>query len=236
MRPLREIASSVREQLANKALAERLICTPHALIKDIKDVQTLHRPVITAAKRQKSIPWLAYSFTPFEGLIEPFQIYPGRYWAFQQMHKQPSGLPELITHISKEFPSASQALAPHHYVGFSNSKNIETSIKITSKEPLKLSFYHSGNLEKSDRTLLPADYCLEGLGLALSQADTADDIPGLHGEQNERSIYVGSLVFYNLGRTPNRSQLSHFLLNNAAISVVLRYVRDAVGKSLKTAE
>ena len=83
---------------------------------------------------------------------------------------------------------------------------------------------------------MPAEYCLEGLGLALRQADPEDDIPGLHGEADQRSTYVGSLLFYNQGRTPNRSQLSHFLLNNSAISVVLRYVRDAVGKSVASIE
>jgi hypothetical protein len=232
MRRLRDIADSVREQLAGAALANALGDSDHALIRDVKDVQVLHRPITTAARRVKSIPWLAYSFSPFEGLIEPFQIYPGRYWAFQQMHKQPSGLPELVTHISKEFPGASQSLAPHLFTGFSHSPNIETTVVEFSEEPLTLQFFESGALSRFDRTLLPSEFCLPGIAQALPQAYLEDDIPGMHGVGDELKLYLGSLIFYNQGRTVDRARLRQYLLNLTAVSVVLRYVRDAVDKTL----
>ncbi|MGC6417732.1 MAG: hypothetical protein ACON3Z_11485 [Bradymonadia bacterium] len=231
MRPLRDIARSVYDQLASASIAEALAQTEHGLIHRVSDVQTLHRPVIGAAKRHKSIPWLAYSFQPFDGLIEPFQIYPGRYWVFQQMHKQASGLPELITHISKEFPGASQALRPHLYIGFSRSENIETKLTIDDGDPLAIGFYHSGRLEKNDRSLLPKEQCLQGAELGLGMASIEDNIPGLLKTDDDCQLYLGHLTFYNQGRTPNRGQLCNFLLNNAAVAVVLRYVRDAISKA-----
>ena len=197
MRPLRDIARSVYDQLANASMEEALARTEHGLIHRIADVQTLHRPVIGAAKKHKSIPWLAYSFQPFDGLIEPFQIYPGRYWVFQQMHKQASGLPELITHISKEFPGASQALRPHLYIGFSRSENIETRLTIDDGDPLALGFFHTGRLEKADRSLFPKEECLKGAELGLGTASVDDGIPGLIDSADDPQLYLGHLTFYN---------------------------------------
>ena len=147
------------------------------------------------------------------------------------MHKQASGLPELITHISKEFPGASQALRPHLYVGFSRSENIETRLTIEDKEPLGLGFFHTGRLENADRSLLPKSQCLQGAELGLGIGSIQDNIPGLLNSNGDSQLYLGHLTFYNQGRTPNRGQLCNFLLNNTAVAVVLRYVRDALSKA-----
>jgi hypothetical protein len=230
MRRLRSIADSVREQLAGAALPETIGVTNHTLIEDIRDIQILHRPIVTAAKRRKSIPWFAYSFRANEDLISPFQVYPGRYWAFQQVHKQPSGLPELVTHISKEFPSASECLEPHFYVGFSHSPNIETTVDTVGLDPLHLQFFHSGSLRLADGIVLPGDYCLPRMRHALPTALVDEDVPGINGVGDARALYLGSLVFYNHGRTADKARLRRFLLNNTATALVSRYVRDAVCK------
>ena len=74
--------------------------TEHGLIHRIADVRR-YIGQLSVQQKHKSIPWLAYSFQPFDGLIEPFQIYPGRYWVFQQMHKQASGLPERLSYLKR---------------------------------------------------------------------------------------------------------------------------------------
>ena len=230
MRKLRELAGTVRDCMA--ATGELSFDgVEHGLTQNLRDVQILYRPIRTGGKNYKAIPWLAYRFTPFLGLIEPFNIYPGEYWAFQQIHKQPSGLPELVTVVSKEFPSASHLLTPHLYAGFSNSPNIENDVITMSEDPLTLRFRHSCNLMRHDRSTLPRAACLPGIELALSQGFPEDGIPGLVEGSADMPLFLGDLVFYNQGRTVDRGRLGHFLLNNAAVAFVFRNVRDALARS-----
>ena len=78
---LRELSERIRETLENDA--EDLFGTPgmHALVEDIRDVATIYRPINTQGKRDDLLPWVSFSFEPFVGLIEPFNVYPGRFWA-----------------------------------------------------------------------------------------------------------------------------------------------------------
>jgi hypothetical protein len=206
----------------------------HALVQNIDDVQTLYRSVVSSGKSGGLSGWLTYSFEPFGGLIEPFSIYPTRFWALQRIHKQPSGLPELITHVARELPAPIDVLKPHVYMSFSHSPNVETTIQTVEKDPALFRFFHSGNVLETDRSVLPRDLCLPGIEQALPEGFIEDGIPGLVGEGEEQRIFMGDLVFYNQGRTPDRGQLSNFLLNNVAVGLVLRYVRDIVRKSMAT--
>ena len=44
-------------------------------------------------------------------------------------------------------------------------------------------------------------------------------------------LYVGDLVFYNGGRTPDRKKMRRFILNNISTALVARFVRDIVRKA-----
>mgnify|MGYP007096624697 CR=1 FL=1 len=232
---LRDVSEVVREII--EVSSETLLNTDvaHALVQEIQDVQTVYRPIAATGRKAALQPWLAFSFEPFSGLIEPFNIYPGRFWAMQRIHKQPSGLPELVTYVDRELPGASQPIEPDLYASFSHSDKVETIIRKSGKDPVSLRFYHRGNLMQPDRTTLPAEFCLPGIGEALPEGYPEDGIPGLVDLEGESVIFLGELVFYNHFRTPDRVRLRNFLLNCVAVSVVSRYVRDRVRKSMRSA-
>ena len=229
---LRDIADLVQEAL--EADPESLFGgqVAHALVQDIREVQTVYRPVDTVGKKNDLVPWATFSFEPFGGLIEPFNVYPGRYVAMQRIHKQPSGLPELVTFIDRELPGAGTPAAPQLYTSFSNSTKVETIIKKIAAEPLTMRLFHRGALMMPDRTVLPAEYCLPGFAESLPEGYIDDGIPGLVDIDGGQALFLGELRFYNQGRTPDRPRLRNFLLNCVATATVARYVRDLVNKSL----
>ncbi len=232
---LRDISEMVREII--EVSPDTLLNTDvaHALVQDIQDVQTVYRPIAATGKKAALLPWLAFSFEPFSGLIEPFNVYPARFWAMQRIHRQPSGLPELVTHVDRELPSASQPIEPDLYASFSHSSKVETLIRKTGKDPASLRFFHRGNLMLPDRATLPAEYCLPGIAEALPEGYPEDGIPGLVDVDGESVLFLGELVFYNQYRTPDRARLRNFLLNCVAVSTVARYVRERVRKSVRAA-
>ncbi|MEE2787839.1 MAG: hypothetical protein VX589_10900 [Myxococcota bacterium] len=229
---LRDASNRVREVMEGSAESLVGADSVHALVQNIGDVQSLYRNVESVGKSGGLVGWLTFSFEPFGGLIEPFSIYPARFWALQRIHSQPSGLPELVTHVARELPQPVETLRPHLYTSFSHSPNVETTIEEVSKEPITLRFFHSGNVLETDRSRLSREFCLPGIEQALPEGFIEDGIPGLVGDGDAQRIFLGDLTFYNGGRTPDRSQLCNFLLNNVAVGLVLRYVRDIVRKSM----
>ena len=231
---LRDISEQVRNLIESDGETLVGADSAHALIQEIRDVSMVYRPIKTSGKRSELLPWLSFSFSPFPGLIEPFNIYPGRFYAMQRIHRQPSGLPELVTHVARELPGASQPAAPDLYASFSHSPKVETVVKKAGKDPVELRFFHRGGLMLPDRSVLPAEFCLPGIGEALPEGYPEDGIPGLVEQDDGSSlIYLGELVFYNQGRTPDRRKLSNFMLNCVAVSTVARYVRGVVVKSME---
>ncbi len=229
---LRDISERVREiiEVSPETLFGKNVM--HALVQDIQEVQSVYRPIASGGRKAGVVPWLSFSFEPFSGLIEPFNIYPGRFWALQRIHRQPSGLPELVTHVARELPSASDPIEPDLYASFSHSPKVETVLKKTGKDPASLRFFHSCNLILPDRTKLPAEFCLPGIESALPEGYIEDGIPGLVDLDEQRMLFLGELIFYNQFRTPDRAKLRNFLLNCVAVSVVLRYVREIVRKNM----
>ena len=59
--------------------------------------------------------------------------------------------------------------------------------------------------------------------------------PGVVELDGQPLMYLGELMFYNQGRTPDRARLRTFVLNCVAVATVARYVRDVVRKSLPAA-
>ncbi len=232
---LRDVSELIRNTIENQGEAMIAGDAPHALVQDIQQVQTVYRPIASAGRKTGLVPWLSYNFEPFSGLIEPFKIYPGRFWAMQRVQRQPSGLPELVTHIERELPSASHPIVPDLYASFSHSPKVETVIKKTGKDPASLRFFHRGNLMEADRETLPADFCLPGIAEALPEGFPDDDIPGLVDLDGTQMLFLGELVFYNGFRTPDRLKLRTFCLNNVAVAIVARYVREIVRKSVAAA-
>jgi len=228
---LRDVSERIRDVL--EGIPEDVIAPlpGHPLIGRIDDVQSVYRPVESSGRSGGVLPWLCYSYEPFNGLIEPFNIYPGRFWALHRIHRQPSGLPELITHIAREIPRASKPLAPTLYVSLSNSSKVETKIKKGETDGV-LQVFHSCNLMRPDRTTWPMEFCLPGIEEALPEGDVEEGLPGLVGKGKKRSLYVGDFALYNQYRTVDRSRLRHFLLNCAAVGTALRYVREIVRKNL----
>ena len=229
---LRDISEQVRELMEVHPEVLMGDSVAHALVQNIQDVQTLYRPTSVGGRRSALGPWLTFAFEPFNGLIEPFNIYPGRYWAMLRMHKQPSGLPELLTHIARDLPSAATHVEPDFFLSFSNSPNVDTIIRRVGKEPASLRFFHKGNLPLPDGTALPAEYCLPGISEALPEGYPDDGIPGpITPEGGETSLYLGELIFYNQFRTADRAKLRNLLLNCVAVATVARYVREHVRKA-----
>jgi hypothetical protein len=229
---LRDLSERIRDLIESEPEALVGPDSAHALIQDIRDVSMVYRPVQTTGKRSELLPWMSFSFAPFPGLIEPFNIYPGRFHAMLRVHRQPSGLPELVTHVMRDLPGASEPAAPDLYASFSHSPKVETIIKKNGKEPLGLRFFHRGGLMQADRTPLPAEFCLPGIAEALPEGYVDDDIPGMVDLDGEPAIFLGELVFYNQGRTADRRKLSTFLLNCVAVATVSRYVREMVIKGM----
>ncbi len=232
---LRDISDRVQETLQSDPEGLFGMQTAHALVQDIRDVATIYRPIDTQGKRDDLLPWVSFSFEPFGGLIEPFNVYPGRFWAMVRVHRQPSGLPELVTHVVRELPGAQTPSAPDLHASFSHSSKVETIVKKSGTDPVELRFYHRGGLMLPDRTCLPAEYCLPGLAEGLPQGFIEDGIPGVVELDGDQVMYLGELVFYNQGRTPDRPRLLNFVLNCVAVSTVARYVRDVVQKSMSAA-
>lgn len=232
---LRELSERIRETMENDPEGIFGMQGMHALVQDIRDVATVYRPIDTQGKRDELLPWISFSFEPFAGLIEPFNVYPGRFWAMVRVHKQPSGLPELVVHVTRELPGAQTPSAPDLHASFSNSPKVETVVKKAGKDPIQVRLYHRGALMLPDRTSLPAEYCLPGLGEALPQGFEEDGIPGVVEVDGQPLMYLGELMFYNQGRTPDRARLRTFVLNCVAVATVARYVRDVVQKSLSAA-
>ncbi len=232
---LRDISELVRAHIESDP--ERIFGGEivHALVQDIQQVHIVYRPISSSGKKAGTVPWLVFNFQPFDGLIEPYNIYPGRFWAMQRIQRQPSGLPELVTHVERDLPGTHNPIAPDLYTSFSHSPKVESIIKRTSKDPAALSFYHRGNLMEPDRSTLPAEQCLPEIGLALPEGYPEDGIPGLVDLDGTQVIYLGELVFYNNFRTPDRAKLGNFLLNAVAVATVSRYVRQIVKKGISAA-
>ena len=230
---LRDVSERVREVMEGAPEELLLSGDVHGLVQEIGDVQTVYRPIQASGKNAGVVSWLTFSFDPFIGLIEPFNIFPGRFWALVRMHRQPSGLPELVVHIARELPDSREPLSPDLYASFSNSPNVETTIKQIKDDAATLRFFHSGSLMEPDRTILPSDFCLPGIEQALAEGFIEDQIPGLVEAGSTRQVFLGDLVFYNQGRTADRRRLRSFLLNCVSVAVVYRYVRGIVRKSME---
>jgi hypothetical protein len=229
---LRDISERIREVLETDPARFIGGHAPHALVQDIQEVQTVYRPVVGATRSGELLPWLAFTFEPFSGLLEPFGAYAGRFWALVRMHRQPSGLPELLVHATRELPSASEAVAPDLFASFSHSPKVESIIRKRPGEDDGLLVYHSGALLDPDRTLLPAEFCLPGLAEALPEGFVEDGVPGITDLDGRKVLYLGDLVFYNGYRTADRTRLRTFVLNCVAVALVSRYVRDLVRKGI----
>lgn len=227
---LRDVSERVREVLEGDFEALFSEDGAHALIQDIKDIQSVYRP-IGVGKKPALVPWLSFTFEPFSGLIEPFNIYPRRFTAMVRVHRQPSGLPELVVHICRSLSKSSEAVEPSLYLSFSNSSRISTRIEKLSKEPLRLRFFHTGALMMLDRRMLPVDACLEGFGETLPEGYPEDHIPGLVEREGEEQLYLGELAIYNKGQTVDRKLLRELVLNCVASGVVARYIREQIRKA-----
>lgn len=228
---LRDVSERIRDVMEGLPDDLLSVLPAHPLIGRIDDVQSVYRPVESSGRSGGVLPWLCYSYEPFNGLIDPFNIYPGRFWALHRIHRQPSGLPELITHIARELPSASRPLAPTLYVSLSNSPKVETRIKKGAVDGV-LEVYHRCNLMRPDRTTWPAEFCLPGIEEALPEGDPEEGLPGLVQLNGKRALYIGDMALYNQFRTVDRTRLRRFLLNCAAVGTALRYVREIVRKNL----
>jgi hypothetical protein len=208
----------------------------HPLVEDIQEVQTLYRPVAPNPKKEVVLPWLTFGFQPYRGLLEPFSVYPGRLYAMVRMHKQPSGLPELVTHIRRDLPDSEHLVYPDLYTSFSNSPRVETKIKREGTDPARLRFFHTGGMMEADRTHLSPEFCIPGFQSALGEGSVEDQLPGVVDLDGTPTLYLGDLVFYNQFRTVDRPHLVQFILHNVAAAVVGHYVRDVVRKSMAEAE
>ncbi|MGK0358343.1 MAG: hypothetical protein ACI9U2_000627 [Bradymonadia bacterium] len=225
---LRDISDLIRDLIEGDA--ERFLDgnLPHALVQDVGDVQLVYRAVEGTSRKADLVPWLVYSFDPYAGLIDPFNVYPGRYWAMQRMHRQPSGLPELVTHVTRKLPSASEAIAPDLYMSFSHSSRVESIIK--KGEESSLTLFHRGGLMETDRSKLPRADCIAGISTALPEGFVEDNIPGVVDLDGDPVVFLGQLVFYNGFRTVDRAKLRTFLFNCTAVATAARYVRNEVRK------
>ncbi|MBU0550023.1 hypothetical protein KKF91_18975 [Myxococcota bacterium] len=227
---LRDVSERVREVLEDDLEALFAEGDAHALIQEIKDIQSIYRP-IGVGKKPALVPWLSFTFEPFSGLIEPFNVYPRRFTAMVRVHRQPSGLPELVVYICRALTKSSEPLRPALYLSFSQSTRVSTRIEKLSKEPLRLRFYHTGALMTVERHPLPLEACLEGFAEALPEGYPEDQIPGLVEREAATLLYLGDLELYNDGKTINRKLLRNLTLNCVAAAVVARYVREQIRKA-----
>lgn len=231
---LRDISDRLREVLEGDPatfFGENMV---HALVQDVQDVQAIYRPIAGASRKAGLQPWLTFSFEPFSGLLEPFGAYPSRFWAMVRMHRQSSGLPELVTFVSREMPNAREPIAPDLYASFSHSPKVQSVIR-RRKEADALQIFHRGGLMTSTHGVLPIEQCIPGFGEALPEGFTEDNIPGLVDLDGVPMLFLGELLFYNNFRTPARPELRTFVLNCVASALVARYVRDSVTKSMDEA-
>ena len=230
---LRDISDLVRDMLESdtRPLFDRQVS--HALVQDLADPQIVYRSVAPASRKEAIHPWMAFSFEPFGGLTEPFGAHTGRQWGLLRMHRQSSGLPELLIRVCRNLPAASATIRPDLYVSFSHSPRVETVIKKVGREPGILRFFHKGSLMEAERSTLPAEFCIPGFQQALPDGEPDDGIPGFMDDGKGQSlIFLGDLIFYNQFRTPDRNQARSFLLNCLGVAVAARYVRKIVRESL----
>lgn len=225
---LRDISTLIRDLLEGDV--DRFLdgSVPHALVQDVQEPQLVYRAADGAGRKSDLVPWLTYSFEPFSGLIEPFNVYPGRYWAMQRVHRQPSGLPELVTHVTRRLPSANESVSPDLYASFSHSSRVESVIK--KAEDSTLLVFHRGGLMEADRSVLPRTDCIAGIAEALPEGFIEDNIPGIVDLEGDPVVFLGRLVFYNGFRTVDRARLRSFLFNCTAVATAARYVRSQVRK------
>ena len=229
---LRDVSEMVRELLEGDVETLMSGAESHALVQDIANLQTIYRPIAASSNKKAGIvQWVAFSFEPFAGLIEPFKVCPGRFWALLRMHRQSSGLPELAIHIARDLPSASEQLAPDLYVSFSRSDRIEPIVEQSGKDPISLRFFHKGAMVEPDGTRQPAEDCLALFAEPMPEGYIEDAIPGLVERNGVQMLYLGDITLYNQGRTIDRRHLCNFLLNCTAVAVVGRYARDRVRKA-----
>ncbi|MFN3197751.1 MAG: hypothetical protein ACE366_04955 [Bradymonadia bacterium] len=231
---LRDIADRLENLIEGRAEPLFNDGVLHALVQEIRDVHMLYRPVLAAGRKSQSHAWLTFSFEPFIGLIEPFNIHPGRMWALVRMHRQSSGLPELAAAVVRDLPGTSEPVEPDIYVAFSQSPRVESVVKKMGRDPDTLHLYHRGGLPSKDQqSTLPRELCLPGFESALPAGDIEDNIPGLIEIEGSQQLFIGDLVFYNNFRTPDRNKVRNFVLNSTATAVVARYVREMVRKGLE---
>ena len=229
---LREVGERLSELLEgawDEIMSEE---APNGLIEAPKVLPASYRAATTGAKTAGSVAWQTVEFQPHASLIDPFRLYPSRFVALQRVHRQSSGILELATHISSELPGPNDVVQPHFYTSFSSSKNVETKIVEDKENADDFKFWHSGAI-LAGNDLLPSDFCLPGFESALGEVALGDAMPGLIMENGEpQGLNVGSLRFYNQGRTPDRKRVAAFLANNIALAMVARSVSTLVKKSM----
>lgn len=204
----------------------------NGLIESPKVLPASYRAATTGAKTAGSVAWQTVEFQPHASLIDPFRLYPSRFVALQRVHRQSSGILELATHISSELPGPNDVVQPHFYTSFSSSKNVETRIQEDKDSSDAFRFWHTGAI-LTGTDLLPSEFCLPGFESALAAVPLGDAMPGVIAENGEpKGLNVGSLRFYNQGRTPDRQRVSEFLFNNIALAMVARSVGGLVKKSM----
>ena len=222
---LSELLESAWDEIMSEEAANGLIESPKVL-------PASYRAATSGAKTAGSVAWQTVEFQPHASLIDPFRLYPSRFVALQRVHRQSSGILELATHISSELPGPNDVVQPHFYTSFSSSKNVETRIKEDKDNADDFKFWHTGAILAGAK-LLPSEFCLPGFESALATVELGDAMPGLITDNGEpKGLNVGSLRFYNQGRTPDRKRVGAFLANNIALAMVARSVSALVKKSM----
>jgi len=224
---LSEVLDGVWDDIMSESPANGLIVDPKAL-------PACYREATTGVKKIGSVAWQVVEFLPHTSLIEPFRLYSSRFVALQRIHRQSSGILELATHISSSLPGPNEVVQPHFYTSFSSSKNVETRIEEAKDVADRFTFWHSGQLLSANGEPLPSDFCLPGFESALPIVELGDSMPGvLMGEGEPKGLNLGTLQFYNQGRTPDRKLVGQFLANNIAVAMVARSVSALVRKSME---
>lgn len=222
-----EVLNGVWEELLSDQPTNGLILEPQVL-------PACYREATTGVKNIGSVAWHVVEFLPHTSLIEPFRLYSSRFVALQRIHRQSSGILELATHISSTLPGPNAVVQPHFYTSFSSSKNVETRIKEDKDTSDKFLFWHSGQLGAGDDKPLLSDFCLPGFESALPIVELGSSMPGvILGDGEPKGLNLGTLQFYNQGRTADRKLAAEFIANNIAIAMVARSVSALVRKSME---
>lgn len=200
----------------------------HALVQNVRDVQSVFRPVQTTSKKQSLEPWVCFSFEPYRGIVEPFNVNPGSLYAMLRVHKQPTGVRELIVHVDRDIPTADEPIIPQFYISFSRSEKVSTILRKEGDDPFTMRIFHTMELLNVDRSKLPLELCLPGFQDTFPEGYVEDGIPGIVDLEGAQRLYVGSLQFFNQGRTLDRVSLVNCLLNAVALATAARYIRNLV--------